>query len=67
MDKLVKDVLVAAEALELVAKNFHVPLDTSQLEKTVKALAAEARKLAKPAEKPAKPEPTPPTPRPAAN
>jgi len=67
MDKLVKDVLVAAEALELVAKNFHVPLDTSQLEKTVKALAAEARKLAaKPAEKP-KPESTPPTPRPAAN
>ncbi len=47
MDKLVKDVLAAADALALVAKGFHVPLDTSQLEKTVKALATEARKLEK--------------------
>lgn len=63
-DKLVKDVLSAAADLKLVAKGLHIPLDTSNFERAVKALvagvdAAKAefekglKEASKPAEKPA--------------
>lgn len=65
MDKLVKDVLAATESLTEVAKALHTPLDTSTLERAVKALASEARKLERVEEKKSE-EASKPTPRPAA-